>query len=103
MGPYIEGLRARLLERSYTPGSIKQILTLAVQLGRWMQGSDVKFSQLDSAAVESFLDAMRARGVRRVPGLRGLRPLLDYLDSEGVLAFKPRYCPCRSGLRERSA
>jgi site-specific recombinase XerD len=89
MGPYIESLRAWLLERGYTPGSIKHVLTLAGQLGRWMQSSDVKFSQLDSVAVESFLDALRARGVRRVPGPRGLRPLQDYLDSEGVLAFKP--------------
>jgi site-specific recombinase XerD len=89
MGPYIESLRARLLERGYTPGSTKLILTLAGQLGRWMQTADVKFSQLDSAAVASFLDALRARGVRRVPGPRGLRSLLDYLDSEGALAFKP--------------
>jgi site-specific recombinase XerD len=78
-----------LLERGYTPGSIKLILTLAGQLGRWMQSSDVKFCQLDSAAVASFLDALRARGVRRVPGPRGLQPLLNYLDSEGALAFKP--------------
>ena len=44
----------------------------------------VKFSQLDSTAVASFLEALRARGVRRVLGPRGLRPLLDYLDSEGA-------------------
>jgi hypothetical protein len=68
MGPYVDGLRAWLLERGYTPGSIKQILTLAGQLGRWMQNSDVKSSHLDPATVESFLDALRARGVRRVPG-----------------------------------
>jgi lactam utilization protein B len=54
-----------------------------------MQSSDVKFPHLDSATAESFLDALRTRGVRRVPGPRGLRPLLDYLDSEGALAFKP--------------
>ena len=89
MDPYIESLRAWLLERGYTPGSTKHVLTLAGQLGRWMQSTDVKFSQLDSAAVGSFLDALRARGVRRVPGPRGLRPLLDYLDGEGALAFKP--------------
>lgn len=89
MGTYIESLRTWLLERGYTPGSIKHVLTLAGQLGRGMESSDVKFSQLDSVAVESLLDALRARGVRRVPGPRGLRPLLDYLDSEGALAFKP--------------
>lgn len=37
MGMHIEGLRAWLLERGYTPGGIKPILTLAEQLGRWMQ------------------------------------------------------------------
>jgi hypothetical protein len=89
MGPYIESLHAWLLERGYRPGRIKHVLTLAGQLGRWMQSSDVKFSQLDSVAVESFLGALRARGVRRVPGPRGLRSLLDYLDCEGALAFKP--------------
>jgi site-specific recombinase XerD len=89
MGAYIDGLRAWLLERGYTPGSIKHVLTLAGQLGRWMQTADVKFSQLDSVSVESFLEALRARGVRRVPGPRALRPLLDYLDSEGALAFRP--------------
>jgi hypothetical protein len=64
MGTYIEGLRAWLLERGYTPGSIKLILTLAGQLGRWMQNTDVKFSQLDSAAVDSFLGALRRRSAR---------------------------------------
>lgn len=66
----------------YTPGSIKHVLTLAGQLGRWVDGPDVKFSQLDSAAVDSFQGALRARGMRRFPGPRGLRSLLDYLDSE---------------------
>lgn len=89
MGPYVDGLRSWLLERGYTPGSIKHVLTLAGQLGRWMESADVKFSQLDSVAVECFRDALRVRGVRRVPGPRSLRPLLDYLDSEGALAFKP--------------
>jgi site-specific recombinase XerD len=89
MGPYIDGLRAWLLERGYTPSSVKHVLTLAGRLGRWMESAEVKFSQLDSAAVESFLDALRAHGVRRVPGPRSLRPLLDYLDSQGALAFEP--------------
>jgi hypothetical protein len=50
MGPYIEGPRAWLLERGYTPGSTKYVLALAGRLGRWMQTADVKFSHLDSAA-----------------------------------------------------
>ena len=83
------GWMRRCVGYDETQGSIKHVLTLAGQLGRWMQTADVKFSQLDSVSVESFLEALRARGVRRVPGPRALRPLLDYLDSEGALAFRP--------------
>jgi site-specific recombinase XerD len=85
MGPHIDGLRARLLELGYTPGSIKQILTLVGQLGRWMASADVEVSQLDEAVVGSFLDTMRIRGKQRIPGMRSLRPLLSYLDGQGML------------------
>lgn len=86
MGPHIDGLRARLLELGYTPGSIKQILTLVGQLGRWMVDADVGVSQLDEAVTASFLDTVRTQGKQRIPGMRSLRPLLSYLDSQGVFA-----------------
>ena len=36
MGPFIEGYRAWLAERGYTPGTIVGMLAMAGGLGRWM-------------------------------------------------------------------
>jgi site-specific recombinase XerD len=85
MAPYIEGLRARLVELRYTPDSIKVMLSLFGRLGRWMDAANVEVAHLDEAAIASFLDVLRARGTRRVPGVRSFRSLLSYLDSQGAL------------------
>jgi hypothetical protein len=66
MGTCIESLRVWLLERGYTSDSIKHVVTLAGQMGRRMEGADVRFSQLGSDGVDSLLSALQARGVRRV-------------------------------------
>jgi site-specific recombinase XerD len=88
MGPYIGGLRARLVELRYTPDSIKVMLSLFGRLGRWMDDANVEVARLDEAAIASFLDVLRARGTRRVPGVRSFRPLLSYLDSQGALIVR---------------
>jgi hypothetical protein len=36
MGPHIDGFRDWLLERTYTQGTIREILKLVGHLGRWM-------------------------------------------------------------------
>lgn len=41
MGPYIDGFRARLLELGYTPGTVRNALKVAGQLGRWMVDANV--------------------------------------------------------------
>ena len=40
---------------------------------------------LDQAAITEFRDALRAAGMRWVPGAHGLDPLLEYLEGQGVL------------------
>lgn len=85
MGPFIEGFRARLVELRYTPGSVRNVLKDAGQLGRWLADVDVEVSQLDVAVIDAFLDTRRARGTRRVPTVRSFKPLLEFLGSEGVL------------------
>jgi len=89
MGSFIDGFQERLLERGYTSGTIRNSLKLAGQLGRWMTNEGLAPSQLTRASVDAFLRARRAGGHRRVPGVRALEPLLDYLDSEGVLLTDP--------------
>ncbi len=85
MGPYIAGLRARLLELGYTHGTTKNMLAVAGQLGRWMSSEGLEPSQLTDAAIEGFRHARRADGYRRVPSARALQPLVVFLRSEGVV------------------
>jgi len=85
MGPFIEGYRAWLAGRGYTPGTIVGMLAMASGLGRWMDARDIALSDLDRAAVTEFRDALRAAGMRWVPGAHGLDRLLEYLEGMGVL------------------
>ena len=85
MGPFIEGFGGWLAERGYTPGSIRNVLKEAGQLGRWLAEVDVEASQLNVAVIDAFLDTCRARGTRRLPTVRSFKPLLEFLGSEGVL------------------
>src|SRR5580704_14655387 len=49
MGPVIEGYRAWLAERGYTPGTIVGMLAMAGGLGRWMDARDIVLGDLDRA------------------------------------------------------
>lgn len=88
MAPYIDGVRAHLVELRYTRDSIKVMLSLFGRLGRWMDDTNVEVARLDEIAIASFLEVLRARGRRRVPGVRSFRPLLSYLDSQGALIVR---------------
>ena len=85
MGPFIEGYRAWLAGRGYTPGTIVNMLAMAGGLGRWMDARGVAPGGLDRVAVTEFRDALRAAGKRCVPGAHGLDRLLEYLEEQDVL------------------
>jgi len=85
MGPFIEGYRAWLAERGYAPGTITGMLATAGGLGRWMDVGGIAPGDLDRAVVTEFSDAMRAAGMRCVPGAHGLDRLLEYLQDLGVV------------------
>lgn len=89
LGPFIEGFEARLLQQSYTPGTVKNSLKVAGQLGRWMESEGVEASQLDDAVFRSFIATLRDGGTRRIPGVRSFAPLLAHLTAEGVLTTEP--------------
>ncbi len=85
LGAFVEGYRARLLERGYTPGTVRGMLKVLGQLGRWMDDEGVEPGWLNMAAIEAFLAARRAGGDRRVPSLGELRQLVFYLRELGVM------------------
>lgn len=85
MGPHIDGLQARWLDLGYTPGTVKNMLSVVGQLGRWMAAVDIEVSGLDATSIEAFVRSLRDDGARRVPGVRSLAPLFDYLRSQNLL------------------
>jgi hypothetical protein len=84
LGPYVEGYRSWLLELGYSPLTVTHSLTALGHLGRWMARGHVEVETLDGDAVRAFLAAyVRDRG--RLP-TASVRPLLDYLRAQGVVA-----------------
>ena len=86
LGPFVEGYRARLLELGYTPNTVRGMLKVLGQLGRWMASEGLEPGQLDAAAVEAFRAARCASGHRRVASVGELRQLVRYLREVGVMA-----------------
>jgi site-specific recombinase XerD len=86
LGPFVDGYRVWLLEAGYTPQTVRGMLMVLGQLGRWMASEGVEVGEVDVAAVESFLTSLRADGHRRVPTVRALGSLVAYLRDVGVMA-----------------
>ena len=62
LGPFVEGYRVRLLKLGYTSQTVRAMLKVLGQLGRWMESERVVPGTLDMAAVEAFRAARRAGG-----------------------------------------
>ncbi len=77
--PQVEGYRVWLEQRGYTPGTVRNMLKDLGQVGVWLSVEGIELAQLDKARVAAFLLARRETGHRRVPGARGMVPLLSYL------------------------
>lgn len=86
MSVYIAGFGGWLLVAAYTPGTVRNMLKDACHLGRWMERTDIEAAQLDWDLVQAFRRARSAQDARRVPGVRAFRPLMEYLEAEGVIA-----------------
>ncbi|MGH9224864.1 MAG: tyrosine-type recombinase/integrase [Acidimicrobiales bacterium] len=85
MGGHVRGFEQWLLGRGYTPGSVRNMLKVVGQLGRWMTSVDLDVAGLNARSIEAFVSSCQEQGARRVPGTRSLAPLLDYLRGECVL------------------
>jgi site-specific recombinase XerD len=85
MGPFIEGYRAWLTGRGYSPGTVIQLLAMAGALGRWMDTRGIVVGDLNRAVIAEFRSARHASGMRWVPGAHGLDRLLEFLGQQGVL------------------
>lgn len=86
LGPQVEGYRAWLMQRGYTPGTVRNMLKDLGRVGVWLSGEGLEASQFDEERASAFLTARRAAGHRRIPGPRAMVPLLSYLRETGVVA-----------------
>jgi site-specific recombinase XerD len=85
LAPFVMGYRVRLLELGYTPGTVRGMLKVLGQLGRWMDSEAVEVGSLDLAAVEAFLTSRRVGGERRPASVGQLRQLVAYLREVGAM------------------
>lgn len=101
LGPQVEGYRAWLAHRGYTPQTVRNMLADLGQVGRWMSREGLVTAQLDEDAMAAFLAARLAAGRRRDLGPRAMMPLLSYLREAGVTpAAKPSQTPLEGLLVE---
>jgi site-specific recombinase XerD len=85
LGPEVEGYRAWLTFRGYTPGTVRNMLKDLGQVGVWLSAEGLEAAQFDEERASAFLTARRRAGHRRVPGPRAMVPLLTYLREAGVV------------------
>lgn len=86
--PQVEGYRAWLGQRGYTPATIRNMLKDLGQVGLWLSTEGLDAAQLDEARVGVYLTARREAGHRKVPGARAMVPLLCYLREAGVVSVR---------------
>lgn len=86
LGPQVEGYEAWLVQRGYTPGTVRNMLKDLGQVGRWLMVEELEAAQFDEQRVAAFIAARRAAGYRRVPGPRAMAPLLSYLREVNIAA-----------------
>jgi site-specific recombinase XerD len=94
LGSHVEGYRTWLIQRGYTPGTVRNMLAVLGQVGVWLSGAGLAASQFDEERVSAFLADRRAAGRRHIPGPRAMVPLLTYLRVADVVpAGRPSVGP----------
>lgn len=83
----MEGYRLDRLGRGYTPGSVRNMLKVLGQMGRWMQAAGIDVSELDPERVDEFGEYRRAGSGRRVERRTAL-DVLEYLIEQGVVPVR---------------
>ncbi len=86
LGPFVDGYRAWLLERGYSPGTAEHELRFLSVLGRWMAAEDLAVRQLDEDVIAACVAAHSAEGRIASVVARGSRSLMIYLRGLGVLS-----------------
>jgi site-specific recombinase XerD len=87
LGPFVEGYRAWLLGRGYSPSVVVRSLITLGHLGRWLERNALAVDQLTAEAISTFLAEYRVDH-GRLPGA-SVWPLHEYLRAEGAVPQEP--------------
>ena len=87
LGPFVEGYRAWLLGRGYSPSVVIRSLIALGHLGRWMAREGLAVDQLTAEAVSTFLAEYRSD--RGGWPTASVWPLLEHLRAEGAVPPEP--------------
>lgn len=83
LAEYADGFRAELDDLGYTGWSREYKVNQASRLSRWLVEQDLTAGDLDDARLAAFLATM-ATSRRRPPTKSALKPLLEFLQAQGV-------------------
>jgi site-specific recombinase XerD len=81
---FADGFHVELGAQGYAPYGVQFQLQLLAHLSRWMQAQGIDVGELSPVIVERFLAERRGQYASGI-SLKGLRPLLGYLDGLGLL------------------
>jgi len=84
---HVEDLWNELLERGYTPLSAANVLRLAAHLSRWLEARRLALEDLNTKHIDTFFRARRRAGYVHFLTPRALKPILHYLEQEGVVSI----------------
>ena len=87
--PFGLAFQEELAGAGHPPKSLKHYLLLMGQLNRWLETERLEPQHLCVLTGQQFLDSRRAAGQLRVPTMRSLAPLLDFLRRQGVVPPEP--------------
>lgn len=89
MGPFIEGLSARLAAAGYTAGTRVGMLKVVGDVGRWLESEGLTAADFDESRVAPFIAARTAAGFRQRYHRGFFPPIFAHLRELGVLAPLP--------------
>ena len=89
LAPFADGFRAELDQLGYRLNAREHKVNEMSRLSRWLEGRGLGAGDLDDEVAGAFL-ADFGKGRRKRPTLLALRPLMDWLRREGVVAGPAR-------------
>jgi integrase/recombinase XerD len=85
---FADGYRRCLERRGYSPRAVRERLEVLGGFSGWLEAHGLPVAESTPARAQQFLDARRAAVRKRVPTLRILAELFDFLRDERVLSLE---------------